>query len=160
LQAIHLSQNEYINAFGTDTWRKALRSSVNVNYDYRFPSNPTHAEACHPERSEGPCLNPASSTIDETRHPSAPAPAEACHPERSEGPCPNPASSTIDETRLPSAPAPVPQPATNHSKTQTKPTNNTPPAAPPRHQPTTPNHDPYPVHLNHNPQLQECSKLL
>jgi hypothetical protein len=73
LQAIHLSQNEYINAFGTDTWRKALRSSVNVNYDCRFPSNPTHAEACHPERSEVPCPNPASSTIDKTRLPSAPA---------------------------------------------------------------------------------------
>jgi hypothetical protein len=40
-----------------------------------FPSRPgstppqpaAPAGACHPERSEGPCLNPASSTIDETR---------------------------------------------------------------------------------------------
>jgi hypothetical protein len=37
LQGIHLSQREYINAFGTDGWRKAVRTSVNVNYDYRFP---------------------------------------------------------------------------------------------------------------------------
>jgi hypothetical protein len=35
LQAIHLSQHEYINAFGTDGWRKAVRTSVNVNFDYR-----------------------------------------------------------------------------------------------------------------------------
>jgi hypothetical protein len=54
LQAIHLSPHEYINTFGADGWRKAVRTSVN-------------------ERSEGPCLNPASSTIDETRLASAPA---------------------------------------------------------------------------------------
>jgi hypothetical protein len=47
-----------------------------------FPSRPgstppqpaAPAGACHPdERSEGPCLNPASSTIDENRLASAPA---------------------------------------------------------------------------------------
>jgi len=30
-QTIHLSQNEYINAFGSDAWRKAIRSSVTQN---------------------------------------------------------------------------------------------------------------------------------
>ena len=44
LQAIHLSQHEYINAFGTDGWRKAVRKSVNVNYDYRFPPDQDAAE--------------------------------------------------------------------------------------------------------------------
>src|SRR5271169_2837318 len=39
LLAIHLSQHEYINAFGADGWREAARTSVNVNYDYRFPPN-------------------------------------------------------------------------------------------------------------------------
>jgi hypothetical protein len=53
LQAINLSQHEYINAFGTDGWRKAVRNSVNVNYDYRFPPNPA------PEPSEGPQSHPA-----------------------------------------------------------------------------------------------------
>jgi hypothetical protein len=38
LQAIHLAQHEYINAFGTDGWRKAICKSVNINYDYRFPT--------------------------------------------------------------------------------------------------------------------------
>jgi len=45
LQAIHLSQHEYINAFGTDGRRKAVRTSVNVNFDYRFPPAPGNAEA-------------------------------------------------------------------------------------------------------------------
>jgi len=40
VQAIRISQDEYINAFGTDGWRKAIRSSVNGNLDYRFP--PAH----------------------------------------------------------------------------------------------------------------------
>jgi hypothetical protein len=37
LQAIHLSQHEYINAFGTDAWRDSVRNSVNANHDYLFP---------------------------------------------------------------------------------------------------------------------------
>jgi len=40
LQAIHLSQHEYINAFGTDGWRKAVSNSVNGNHDYLFPPDP------------------------------------------------------------------------------------------------------------------------
>jgi len=40
LQAIHLSQHEYINAFGTDGWRKAVSTSVNGNHDYLFPPDP------------------------------------------------------------------------------------------------------------------------
>src|SRR5712692_6044873 len=48
MQAIHISQDEYINAFGTDGWRKSVRISVNDNYDYRFPPAPK------PEQSESP----------------------------------------------------------------------------------------------------------
>ncbi len=40
LQAIRLSEDEYINAFGTDGWRKAVRTSVNGNHDYLFPPDP------------------------------------------------------------------------------------------------------------------------
>jgi hypothetical protein len=40
MQAIHISQHEYINAFGTDGWRKSVRNSVNGNYDYLFPPDP------------------------------------------------------------------------------------------------------------------------
>jgi hypothetical protein len=37
LQAIHLAQHEYINAFGTDGWRDAVRHSVNANNEHLSP---------------------------------------------------------------------------------------------------------------------------
>src|SRR6266481_5127338 len=40
MHAIHISEQEYINAFGTDGWRKSVRNSVTSNYDYRFPPDP------------------------------------------------------------------------------------------------------------------------
>jgi hypothetical protein len=40
MQSIHLSKHEYINAFGTDGWREAVRNSVNGNQDYLFPPAP------------------------------------------------------------------------------------------------------------------------
>src|SRR5580692_6286291 len=40
LQAIHLAQHEYINAFGTDGWRDAVRTSVDANYDHVSPPAP------------------------------------------------------------------------------------------------------------------------
>src|SRR5579864_1621363 len=40
IQTIHLSQDEYINAFDTDGWREAVRNSVNGNRDYLFPPEP------------------------------------------------------------------------------------------------------------------------
>src|SRR6266851_6506633 len=38
VQTIHLAEDEYINALGTDSWRKAVRNSVRQNFDYRNPS--------------------------------------------------------------------------------------------------------------------------
>jgi hypothetical protein len=40
LQAIHLAQHEYINAFGTDGWRNAVRTSVDANYGRVSPPDP------------------------------------------------------------------------------------------------------------------------
>jgi len=60
LQSIHLSQHEYINAFGTDGWRKAVRNSVNVNYDYRFPSSAPAPE--QPERPQSHSTQPQAQT--------------------------------------------------------------------------------------------------
>jgi len=40
MQSIHISEQEYINAFGTDGWRKSVRNSVKSNYNYRFPPDP------------------------------------------------------------------------------------------------------------------------
>jgi hypothetical protein len=39
-QTIHLAQDEYINALGTDSWRKAVCNSVHQNFDYRNASPP------------------------------------------------------------------------------------------------------------------------
>ncbi len=50
MQTIHLSQNEYINAFDTDGWRKAVRASVNGNHHYLFPPDPNeNADDGEPE---------------------------------------------------------------------------------------------------------------
>jgi hypothetical protein len=70
------------------------------------------SRACHPERSEGPCLDPASSTSDETRHPTTmrPSPAEteavlniarSIFPDR--------ANATPPQSAGPQSPAPTPQ---------------------------------------------------
>ena len=40
LQTIHLAQHEYINAFGTNSWRDAVCSSVNDNGNHRHPPAP------------------------------------------------------------------------------------------------------------------------
>src|SRR5712692_8302741 len=37
-QTIHLAEHEYTNAFGTDSWRSAVRNSVHQNFDYCNPS--------------------------------------------------------------------------------------------------------------------------
>src|SRR5713226_8989334 len=46
MQAIHVSQHEYCEAFSSDAWRDSVRTSVNGNRDYRFPPGP------EPEQSE------------------------------------------------------------------------------------------------------------
>jgi hypothetical protein len=48
LQAIHIAQHEYIHAFGADGWRKAIRTSVNSNYDHRFPTTPEPEQPAPP----------------------------------------------------------------------------------------------------------------
>src|SRR5258708_7704751 len=54
MQAIHLSQHEYINAFGTDGWRKSVRNSVNGNHDYLFPPEPEQDESLQPQPQPAP----------------------------------------------------------------------------------------------------------
>ncbi len=39
-QTIHLAEDEYTNAFGDDSWRRAVRNSVRQNFDYHQPSPP------------------------------------------------------------------------------------------------------------------------
>jgi hypothetical protein len=72
LQSIHISQDEYINAFDTDGWRKSIRTSVNSNHNYRFP--PAQPPASNPDPTPVPGPQP-------TATPPAQTPAN-CHSAR------------------------------------------------------------------------------
>jgi hypothetical protein len=82
-------------------------------------------QTCHPERSEGPCLDPTSPTIDETQLPSAAAPLLQ--------PTTNP---TPTQTAQPNNAPPA-----------------APPPPHPRRQPGAPTREPYAVHFDHNYRL-------
>jgi len=58
LQAIHISQHEYINAFDTDDWRKSIRNSVNSNHDYLFPPKPQQPHPPQPHPTPPPTQDP------------------------------------------------------------------------------------------------------
>src|SRR5277367_5940225 len=104
LQSIHLAQSEFKDAFGPDALRKSVRSGITSNHDRLFPPNsepkpapastesaspkststptpnptpPQPPPVCHPERSEGPRLDPASPTNAETRPTAATQPTES-----------------------------------------------------------------------------------
>ncbi len=49
LQTIRVSQDEHINAFGTNGWRQSIRNSVNDNHDYLFPPAPKPNPAPEPQ---------------------------------------------------------------------------------------------------------------
>ena len=42
VQTIQLAQHEYINAFGANDWRNAIRNSVNQNFDHLHPPPPAN----------------------------------------------------------------------------------------------------------------------
>ena len=44
VQALHISQDEYINAFGTDYWRETIRISHHQNADRLSPPEPQPSE--------------------------------------------------------------------------------------------------------------------
>jgi hypothetical protein len=111
LQAIHVSQHEYGEAFGGDGWRKAIFNSVNGNLDYRFPPAP------QPESSPSPQPQPQPAQPQTQVQPPVSQPAGTpvdCHSacpdlvgERSE-------ESAFSETQAPlsqTTPAPRPAPA-------------------------------------------------
>jgi hypothetical protein len=80
MQSIHISQDEYINAFGSDGWRNAVRHSVNGNRDYLFPpapqpppnQPPQPAEASQPAQTPVNCRSPLA-----THHSPLPQPQPA-----------------------------------------------------------------------------------
>jgi len=54
IQTIHLSQDEYINAFDTDAWREAVRNSVNANSGYLYPPAPKPKPSSPPSTPQTP----------------------------------------------------------------------------------------------------------
>ena len=147
MQAIHLSRHEYVNAFGTEGWRKAIRTSVNANFDHRFPSSSSEPEA----------QQPATSTPLQ----SAPPPSQHATNARPSRPKSAPPQSAQPKSK-PAAHTPQPPSSNNRPASQTVHPNNPPPPAPPRPQPrtATPTHDPYAVRFDHNYRLRSDGKLI
>jgi hypothetical protein len=117
MQAIHISQDEYINAFGSDGWRKSVRNSVNDNYDYRFPPDPEQPESPQPQpqpaQPQTQAQQPASAPPS-----NPPQPAPVAHPFRGEA----------FRSASPPQPAvqPIPAPQQTHSSIPTSPSNSSP----------------------------------
>src|SRR6267378_332824 len=88
LQAIHISEQEYTNAFGDDGWRKSIRNSVNGNHKYLFPPAPQPAPSALRTdlRDESPQPQPAA-----VAHPLR---GEASHPPPPQPPQPGPSPHT------------------------------------------------------------------
>ncbi|MGB2589480.1 MAG: hypothetical protein WAJ96_02435, partial [Candidatus Acidiferrum sp.] len=149
LQTIHVSQDEYINAFSTDGWRKAVRTSVKSNHDHFFPPTP------EPEKSTPHPPAPAQPT-------QPPTPTPPCtSPQPSQSPAPPPTSTSPVEAALAVASSIFPpRPNSTTPQPPAAQTNNaTPPAPPlPQQRPTTPNRDPYAVHYDHNYTLRVDGK--
>jgi hypothetical protein len=121
MQAIHISQHEYCEAFGSDAWRRSVRNSVKGNYDYRFPPAPKPAPPAPSTlrmnpRSESPQPQPnqtPTSCHSERSRPtfsSAPAPANASACAVEEPASSSNSSLTTRHSPLPQAPQLAPSP--------------------------------------------------
>jgi hypothetical protein len=77
VQTIHLAEDEYINALGTDSWRKAIRNSVKQNLDYCNDSPPP----ANPQPPVGAGLPTGTSVPQPTpRQNQAPKPTSTAQP--------------------------------------------------------------------------------
>ena len=97
LQAIHLSQDEYINAFSTDGWREAVRKSVKLNSDYENSQseevgepkqNPPRSATQSQQPTQAPPSNPSQTAQTQTR-PQQPATSTPPQPTASSSPTPS-----------------------------------------------------------------------
>lgn len=89
VQALHLAQHEYINAFGTDSWRRTVRSSFTPPDPPSPPAPPTPSDT-QPKPAaprSGESLDSQrvahaspSASLDPQPKPAAPAPAKAASP--------------------------------------------------------------------------------
>jgi len=173
LQAIHISQHEYINAFGTDGWRKSVRNSVNSNHDYLFPPKPEPQQPQPQSQQPGPSsrapMPPTSAEfvqhvvagLQTGQKSSPPAPQPSTTPPQACSPANSPAVPKPQPTPIPAPPqppsptptqtpptlAPVPSPTSAHVRPDNLP--RTDPSTP---QPA-PNRNAYALHFDHNCRL-------
>ncbi len=81
MQAIHISQHEYCEAFGSDAWRRSIRNSVKGNYNYRFPPAPKPAPpAPPPDQAPHVVAGLQTGGGQPPQHAQAPQPAASPHP--------------------------------------------------------------------------------
>ncbi|MGC2828111.1 MAG: hypothetical protein WB627_19720 [Candidatus Acidiferrum sp.] len=120
LQTLHLAQNELISACGDSEWHDSVINSINANFKYRFPSSsqpdppqaqappesptppPATATTCHPERSEGLRLVPASPVTADI----LPASQSAAEPSQATAQAPKPSAPPATSSQ--SIPSPRP----------------------------------------------------
>ncbi len=126
LQSIHLSQHEYIEAFGSNSWRDAVCHSVNSNRSYLNPPAPAPKPA------------PPSTPLS-TPPPNATVPSPFTPPISTVAPAPAPSPTPLRAPQTPAVPTankPCPQttstagPATSQAQPIPTPQPK-PPAAPP-----------------------------
>ena len=122
LQSIPIAQHEYCEAFGTEPWRRAVRSSFT-------PSAPAPNPAPKPPASAAPSPTPVEAGLQpgssaSSTSPVAPQPPVNCHSERSEEPAAaSPSSNSSLATHHsppPQAPQPAPSPHTPLPPTSTE----------------------------------------
>ena len=102
MQTIHLSQDEYINAFDSDGWREAVRKSVNMNSDYDNPQSEEAEESDEPEQNPPQPQQPA-----QAQQPTSSSPQPPSRPQQSRPATPQPATSTPPQPRSASLPSPA-----------------------------------------------------
>jgi hypothetical protein len=106
LQAIHLSQDEYINAFDSDGWREAVRKSVKLNSDYEN-SQPEEAEADETDEPEASPNQPQAQPPAQPQQPRTSSRETPSRPQQSKPTTPQPATSTPPQPRCAGRPSPA-----------------------------------------------------
>jgi len=111
MQAIHVSQHEYCEAFSSDAWRQSIRNSVKGNYDYRFPPDPEPAQpAPSALRTNLPTESPQPQPAQTPVNCHSDDVAQAFRPEESASSLDS--SLATHRSPLPQAPQPVSSPHT------------------------------------------------
>ncbi len=154
MQAIHISQDEYINAFGTDGWRKSVRNSVEGNYDYRFPPDPEPEQSESAQPQPAPVAHPFRGETSSSAPPPQPQPAQ--RQPQSQQPASAPPS---NPPQLAAQPIPAPEQTHSPIPTQAPPTLAPAPSPTSAHAPQTPAAHTAPSHTACNPPRSERSCL-